>query len=157
MSSFHGQILQILIFLCCCLTTLGLYFTVKVELLHRKEPPVKAGGISGRKSWYSLSTLSKVLNKSIEYYYYSFSRPNVCLARLQMELCSPLKSKVSIFGASLKFLVCNWKYCIWRLTVCQNFSLQVCFCRTTSVRNIQISDCVHTIKTIVNVSYIASY
>ena len=36
----------------------------------------------------------------------------------------------------------------------QNFSLQVCFYRTTSVRNIQISDCVHTVKTIV--SYNAS-
>ena len=52
------------------------------------------------------------------------------------------------FGVSLKFLVCSWKYCLWRLTVCQNFSLQVCFYRTTSVRNIQISDCVHTVKTI---------
>ena len=28
-----------------------------------------------------------------------------------------------------------------------NFSLQVCFYRTTSVRNIQISDCVNTVKT----------
>ena len=36
--------------------------------------------------------------KMFKLYYHSFSRPNVCLARLQMELCSPLKSKVSILG-----------------------------------------------------------
>ena len=78
---------------------------------------------------------------------WNFARPQIYL--------QPAKIKSQHFGVSLKFLVCSWNYCIWRLTMCQNFSLQVCFYRTTSVRNIRISDCVHTVKTIV--SYNASY
>ena len=56
----------------------------------------------------------------------------------------PAKIKSQHFGVSLKFLIWNWKSCIWRLNVCQIFSFQVCLHRTTSVRNIRISDCVHT-------------
>ena len=56
----------------------------------------------------------------------------------------PAKIKSQHFGVSLKFLVWNWKFCIWRLNVCQNFLFQVCLHRTTSVRNIRISDCIHT-------------
>ena len=46
-------------------------------------------------------------------YYHSFRGPNVCLARLQIELCraanylQPAKIKSQHFGVSLKFLVCN--------------------------------------------------
>ena len=42
-------------------------------------------------------------------YYYSFSGPNVCLARLQMELCWAANAKIKSqhFGVSLKFLACN--------------------------------------------------
>ena len=45
--------------------------------------------------------------------YHSFSGPNVCLARLQMELCraeiylQPANTKSQHFGVSLKFLVCD--------------------------------------------------
>ena len=45
--------------------------------------------------------------------YHSFSEPNICLARLQMELCRPqiyllpAEIKTLHFGVSLKFLVCN--------------------------------------------------
>ena len=64
-------------------------------------------------------------------------------AGLQIYL-QPAKIESHHFVVLLKFLVCNKKYCKWRINVCQNFSFQVCLHRTTSVRNIRISDCVHT-------------
>ena len=73
---------------------------------------------------------------------WNFARPQIYLQPTEIE------SQHS--GVSLEFLVCYWKYCTWRLTVCQNFSLQVCFYRTNSVWNIRISDYVHTVKTIVS-------
>ena len=67
---------------------------------------------------------------------WSFAGPQIYL--------QPAEIKSEHFGVSLKFFIWNWKSCIWRLNVCQNFSFQVCLHRTTSVRNIRISDCIHT-------------
>ena len=39
----------------------------------------------------------------------------------------PAKIKSQHFGVSLKFLVCNWKYCIWRLTVVKIFHFKCVF------------------------------
>ena len=66
-------------------------------------------------------TLRKINDKKIDYH--SFSGPNVCLARLQINFAGPqiylqpAKIRSQHFRVLLNFLVCNWKYCIWRLCV----------------------------------------
>ena len=69
--------------------------------LYVGNPPNIRYGLKRKKKVTPMYTLRYLHNQSnVNSNYHSFSGPNVCLARLQMELCraANIKSKVSILG-----------------------------------------------------------